>query len=101
MCCDLSGKLRQADSVVARQIADQWLLIPLYGTGADLQKVYRLNDASAAIWRMLAQPLSLDELVTALHTEYDAPEDTLRQDAREFVADLLDRGFLAREGGDE
>jgi len=97
----LQGKLRQSDQVVARQIADQWLLIPLHATGVDLQKVYLLNETSAAIWRLLDQPTSLDDLVTALRQEYDAPEEVIRQDADELVTDLMDRGFVVQEAGDE
>lgn len=95
------GRLCQSEHVVARRIADQWLLIPIHGTGADLQKVYLLNETSAAIWRILQQPMSFAQLVASLQAEYAAPEELLRQDAGEFVADLLSRGFLVEEAPDE
>ena len=98
---EFAGVLRHSDSVVARQIADQWLLIPIHGTGADLQKVYLLNDTSAAIWRLLEQPMSFEQLVAALQAEYAAPQEAICQDTREFVADLRERGFVTQEGGDE
>ena len=101
MECKFAGALRQSSSVVARQIADQWLLIPLHATGADLQKVYLLNDTSAAIWRLLEQPRSFEELLRALQAEYAAPEEVIRQDAKEFVEDLMQRGFVVPEVGDE
>jgi len=97
----LSGVFRQSDRVVARQIVDQWLLIPLHGTGADLQKVYLLNDTSAAIWRLLAQPMTFEQLVSALQAQYEAPEEVIRQDAGEFVAHLVERGFLTQEAAHE
>ena len=101
MGIELNGKLRQADRVVARQIADQWLLIPLHATGADLQKVYLLNDTSAAIWRLLEQPLSFEQLVTALQGEYAAPEEVIQADTGELLRDLLQRGFVTAEAGHE
>ena len=100
MADNLTGKLCRSDNVVARQIVDQWLLIPIHGTGADLQKVYMLNDTSAAIWRLLEQPMSFDGLVAALQTEYAAPDEVIRQDAGEFVAALLERGFVTQVAGD-
>ena len=96
-----AGALRQSSSVVARQIADQWLLIPIHGTGADLQKVYLLNDTSAAIWRLLEQPMSFEQVVTALQAEYAAPEEVIQADTRELLHDLVQRGFLTTEVGNE
>ena len=101
MAEQLTGVFRQSDQVVARQVVDQWLLIPLHGTAADLQKVYLLNDTSAAIWRLLAQPITFEQLVRALQAEYAAPEDTLRREAGEFVLDLVQRGFVTHEARDE
>ena len=94
---ELTGTLRQSDQVVARQIVDQWLLIPVHGLGADLQQVYLLNETSATIWGLLAQPKTLDQLVADLQAEYAAPEDTLRQEAGAFLEDLLRRGFVVHE----
>ena len=101
MCTELSGKFSPAPGIVARQIADQWLLIPLHGTGEDLQKVYMLNEVSASIWRLLEHPQSLEELVSTLHGEYAAPEETIRQDTSDFLVDLVHRGFAIRECVDE
>ena len=92
---------RRAAQVVARDIAGQWLLIPIHGTGADLQKVYLLNETSAAIWRLLEQPRSLDGLVAALQAEYAAPEEAIRQDTGEFIVDLMERGFVVPEASHE
>ncbi len=98
---DLQGTLRQSDSVVARQIAGQWLLIPIHGTAADLQKIFTLNETSAAIWSLLAEPTTFDRLVSRLREEFAAPEEVIAKDAEEFIRDLLRRGFVAREAGDE
>jgi hypothetical protein len=101
MNTQLAGTFRQSERTVARQIAGQWLLIPLHATGADLQKVYLLNDTSAAIWRLLEPPLTFPELVTRLGEEYAAPREVLEADAGEFLLDLLQRDFVTQETGHE
>ncbi len=94
-------KFRQSDQVVDRCIVDQRLLIPMHGRGADLQKVYLLNETSARIWDLLKQPLGLDELVGRLQAEYPDPEGQIRRDVEEFVRDLVQRGFVVQESAHE
>jgi hypothetical protein len=101
MNTELNGTLHQSEQVVARQIAGQWLLIPLRQTGVDLQKVYLLNETSAAIWRLLEKPVSFPELISKLTEEYAAPRELLETEAGEFVWDLCQRGFLTQERGRE
>jgi hypothetical protein len=101
MNTQLTGTFRQSERIVARQIAGQWLLIPLQPTGADLQKVYLLNEPSAAIWRLLERPLTFPELVTELGAEFAAPDEVIETDAGEFVQDLVHRGFVSQERGRE
>jgi hypothetical protein len=45
--------------------------------------------------------MDFEQLVTALRAEYAAPEEVIRQDAGEFVADLVQRGFAVQEVADE
>ncbi len=88
------GIFRQAENVVARQIAGQFLLIPLHQTGVDVQKVYLLNETSAAVWAHLSQPRPLDELVALLSQEYEGPGDAITADVAELLDDLVSRGFV-------
>ena len=91
----------KVEKVVTRQIAGETLLIPITQAGADLQKVYLLNETAAAIWELLAQPRELEGLVAALQEQYEAPEEVLRTDTLETLEALIERGFvIERQAGE-
>ncbi len=94
-------RLSRLPDVVGRRIAGEYMLVPISQTGADLQKVYLLNDTAAAIWELLAEPLTREELARALQEQYDAPEGSVPEDVEDFVQDLLQRGFLTEGVCDE
>ncbi len=94
-------RLLRSPHVVARQIAGEHILVPITQTGADLQKVYLLNDTAAAIWELLAEPLTRGELVRALEEQYDAAEGSIPQEVEAFLQDLLQRDFVTEEPCDE
>ena len=56
-------------------------IIALTGTGVDL-------------WRLLATPLTVDELARELGDRYTRPEDDIRLDIAPALKDLLARGVL-------
>lgn len=101
MDSDGPKRLVRSPDVVARQIAGEHILVPISQTGADLQKVYMLNETAGAIWGLLARPLTREELVEALEEQYDAPEGSLPQEVETFVQDLLQRGFVTEGPWDE
>ena len=98
---EVQGHLRRSDNVVVREIAGQTLLIPLTQTGADLQKIFVLNDTAAAIWCLLADPRTCEQLVHALREAYETSEDVIRADTESLLQDLLARNLIAAEGCDE
>ncbi len=90
----LEGFFRRSDKVVKRQIAGETLLIPINQTGADLQKVYVLNETGAALWDKLEEASSLKDLTGALLAEYDATEDTIRSELTPLMGEFVARGFI-------
>jgi hypothetical protein len=58
------------------------------------REVHLLNGTAARIWELLETPLSIDELVGALGSEFDAEPAALRHEVESFVADLGGKGLL-------
>lgn len=96
---DIAGRLQRNDKIVMRQIAGETMLIPINQTGADLQKVYLLNETAAVVWRLLESPQSLESLVEALQQEFDASSVTIKEDIVTLLEDLVSQDFLHRVRG--
>jgi hypothetical protein len=59
--------------------------------------LYPLNSVAARIWELCDGARSVDEIVGALAEEFDAPEATIRADAREFIDRLADAKLISIE----
>lgn len=57
-------------------------------------KYYAMNTVGSDIWNILGKPTSLNELVSALTSEYNVDTDTCMKQVREYVIKLLDEGII-------
>jgi len=55
-----------------------------------------LNSVGARIWEMIATPADLSGICAALTEEFDVSEDACRAEVEAFLADLEERGAIAR-----
>lgn len=88
-------RYRKSQDTVTRHIGGETLLVPITHVGADLQKVYLLNETAAAVWELLDEPRSSEEVAAALLEQFE--EDTpgqLQEDVAALIEDLLARGFV-------
>ncbi len=59
------------------------------------QEVYYLDTIAAALWRLLADPLDLDDIVAVYCTAFpDTGMDIVRRDLDRAIQDLRGRGFV-------
>lgn len=59
------------------------------------ERVLLLDDQSVAILNKLNGADSLQKIIDDLAAAYDAPRDAIAQDVTEFLADLIEKGFVA------
>ena len=75
--------------VMARQVGDETVILDL-ASGM----YFGLDPVGAKIWQLLSDGHQIDAVVTALHGEYDVPEERLRQDVDSLVNELVSRGLI-------
>jgi hypothetical protein len=63
----------------------------------DLQReeYFTLNAAGAAVWHLLVDGATMDELADVLMARFDVDADAAARDADAFVASLRERNLLA------
>lgn len=79
----------RSDRVVARRIADEFLLVPLAGGGANLDAIFSLNPTGVFIWERLDGIASGQEVVRAVVERFDVSTEQASADYAEFAASLL------------
>jgi hypothetical protein len=86
----LDAAYGRSPSVAARRVGGDYVLVPLAGSGADLDSVVSLNPVGAFIWEQLDGARSGNDVVGALVERFEVGR-------REAEADYLD--FLTRLRG--
>ena len=74
---------------VQREIAGEFLLIPLKRQLTDINSLYVLNETGAAFWRLIDGKHSVPDIVGALSREYDVTVEQLTKDLDALIEDLL------------
>jgi len=78
----------RSDRMVGRRIADEYLLVPIVGRGAEVEAIYNLNTLAALIWEGLDGKTSGETIVRAIATRYDVDDETAAVDYRTFIGQL-------------
>lgn len=90
----LDAVFTRSDRIVARRIADEFILVPIVGHGAELDSIYNLNVVGAFIWEQMDGRRSGRAIVEALVARYDVEHAAAEADYQAFVKALLSIGAL-------
>lgn len=82
---------------VLREIAGDYIIIPTGKTVLDFNGLITVNEVGAALWNMLQEEVSLDDLVKGILSEYEVEEEVAREDIQEFLATLEKGGILKKD----
>ncbi|HRX36016.1 MAG TPA: PqqD family peptide modification chaperone [Aestuariivirga sp.] len=64
---------------------------------AEAGKYFGLEDTAARIWQLIAEPISVRQIVDALTRDYQVDEATCRRDVATFLDELADQGLIRFE----
>lgn len=84
---------------VQREVAGEFLLIPLQRRLTDTNSLYVLNETAAALWRAFDGQRTLREIMDEFSLAYEVPRERLEQDVATLVDDLLSIHALIEAGG--
>ena len=73
---------------VLRNIAGELLLMPTGDNIARFGGALLMNELSAFVWKKLQQPMTRDELLSAILDEYNIDEKTAAQDLDALLTEL-------------
>lgn len=90
--------MRVSNNFILREIAGEYLLVPVGAAAANFNGLITLNETAYTIFQAMAEEHSAEELVQLVLTEYDVDADTARADVDEFVQQLRQIGALVENG---
>jgi len=96
---DGSVVYRRNENVVARQVGDDVVIVPIRHNVGDLDSVYTLNAVAARVWSLLDGSRNAAALVDAVCKEYDVERDVAERDLAELFLSLEDAKLIERNVG--
>ena len=82
------------DGFVLRQVVDNYVVVAVGDAVMDFSGMISLNETGAFFWHQLEKGVTEEEMVQALLSEYDVPEEVARRDAAMYLQKLKDAGLV-------
>jgi coenzyme PQQ synthesis protein D (PqqD) len=84
----------RSESVIARVVAGETLIVPARAEVGDLASIYTFNGTGTLIWKLLETPKTIAQLATAVAQEYEVELDRAESDVAEFVDEMKAAGLV-------
>lgn len=81
------------DNFIFKEVAKEYMMVPLLNGNVNMSKVINLNETGAFIIKKLKEKDSIDYVVDEMTKEYDVSREDALNDIKEFVELLKKRGF--------
>lgn len=79
---------------VMREIAGDYVLVPIGQTGNEFKGLFPMTETGAFIWELLPEADSEKYIVSKFLEEYDVDRETVENDVNEFLANLRSFGII-------
>ena len=84
----------RSQSVVARVVAGETLIVPVRAKVGDLASIYSFNGTGSLIWKLLDAPRTVTELALAVAEEYAVDPSQAERDVTDFVGEMKAVGLV-------
>ena len=86
---------RPRPDVVSRRLDDQAVLVNLR-----TNRIFELNRTGARFWELLGDGSSESQIVEALRSEFDVPQEELEREVRALIESLLKEDLISGDHQD-
>lgn len=86
--------MKVSNDFVLREIAGEYLLIPVGVAATRFNGMITLNEVAGMLFRTLETEHTLEELTDAVTAEFDVDRDTAKEDIDDFLQQLRELGAL-------
>ena len=81
------------NNFMLKKVGNEYMIIPTSNKNVNVSKIFNTNETGAFIFNNLKDNKSIDEILSLLKKEYNAPIDVLKNDLDEFILELKKRGI--------
>ena len=86
--------LRRSDNIVFRKIQDEYILVPIVASAADVESIFNLNETGAAVWERIDGMKKLSDIIEEIKSEYETEGMKIEDDVTAFVIGMIDAKLI-------
>lgn len=86
--------MKIAKEFVCREIAGEYILVPVGKTAQEFSGMINLNATAHFVWEWLDKVSCRDELLEKMLENFEIDEQEAGADVDEFIGQLLENGFI-------
>jgi len=87
-------KFIRSQSVVARVVGGETLIVPIRGKVGDLASIYSFNGTGTLVWKLLDFPKTIAQLAEGVAQEYEVDAVEAERDVANFVSEMKAVGLI-------
>lgn len=84
------------EGFVIRTMGERKMVVPIGKMASQIQGLISLNETAAAIWEILQEEHSEEEVTDILCGEYDADRSEIEESVHSFVKELTEKEILEK-----
>ena len=81
------------NNFMLKKVAGEYMIIPTGNNNVNFSKIFNINETGAFIFENLKAGKNEEEVLELMKKEYNASEETLKNDIEEFINELKKRGI--------
>ena len=90
--------MKISSNYVIREIAGDYIIVPIGQAVFDFQGLITVNEIGAFIWKLLQEnDLTLNEIETAIKDEYEVESSLVKKDVIDFLNQLIKYRILLND----
>jgi hypothetical protein len=85
---------KKSENVVFRKIQDEYILVPIVASAADVDSIFNLNETGAAVWERIDGVKKLSDIIEDIKAEYEGERKEIEDDVMAFVGRMVEEKLI-------
>jgi hypothetical protein len=88
MSLTMDTVIKKSGNIVFRKIEDEYILVPLVASAADVESIFNLNETGAAVWEKIDEKKSIKDIIEEIKAEYENESNQIENDIISFISEM-------------
>jgi hypothetical protein len=86
--------LKKSQTAVFRKIGEEYLLVPIAASVADVNSIFSLNETAAAIWDLIDGRRNLRDIVAGIEGEFETEGQEVEEDVISLIREMVEARLI-------